>query len=490
VVSRPTWLREFSRSLRGVAVFTAIVLSACASHPPDVSAPVESPVHVESPVPVELGNFYALLVSAQNYEHFRPLKTAIADAEALGAILESDYGFQVKHLRDAKREDIMQGLADLRTSTTETDNVLVYYAGHGFLDARTEVGYWLPVDAKEGSRGQWVSNADVTNELRGLEARHVLVVADSCYSGSISRDVVLSRLDEKYLKKLAGKRARVVITSGGLEPVADGGGGGHSVFAKYILMKLKENPGVIDSVRLYADVRALVADNADQTPEYGTIRMAGHEGGDFLFIKKTTPAARPSVETPKPQGQPSVAPAPAVDAAPHVQPEVSRAEEFASQALFEEGRDLMRNNRSSEACPKFELSNRLDPRLGTLLNMGLCYEKTGRFASALKAFNEAAIGSAREGNREREAVAKERAADLQEKVGRLKIVVEKGETDMVVEVDGQPPVPLPKISVPLDAGRHEIVVRAPGFQRFATSAKVVDGQSTIVMVPKLTRVSR
>ncbi len=88
------------------------------------------------------------------------------------------------------------------------------------------------------------------------------------------------------IERIAEKRARVVLSSGGLEPVADSGGGKHSVFAAQFLKALHNNEDVLDGTQLFEKVRQTVVLNADQTPEYSDIRRAGHEGDDFLFVRK------------------------------------------------------------------------------------------------------------------------------------------------------------------------------------------------------------
>ena len=82
------------------------------------------------------------------------------------------------------------------------------------------------------------------------------------------------------------KRARTALVSGRLEPVADSGMGGHSVFARAFLAALRENADVIDGQGLYDAIKRPVVLNADQTPQYSDIRRAGHDGGDFLFVRK------------------------------------------------------------------------------------------------------------------------------------------------------------------------------------------------------------
>jgi hypothetical protein len=123
--------------------------------------------------------------------------------------------------------------------------------------------------------------------LKAIRAKQVLVVADSCYSGTLTRGLAIGGgKGPGYIQAIVDQRARTAMTSGGLEPVVDSGGGGHSVFAKAFLDTLGDNTGVVDGEGVFERVRERVLLNAEQTPEYGNIRLAGHDGGDFLFVRK------------------------------------------------------------------------------------------------------------------------------------------------------------------------------------------------------------
>lgn len=232
------------------------------------------------------GRYYALVIGNDRYETLQNLETASNDARAVAEILERAYDFEVTTLIDARRGDILRQMAEFRRALEPEDSLLIYYAGHGWFDEGTRRGYWLPIDASETDPANWVSAADLTDILRAMSARHVMVVADSCYSGSLTRGLQIQNRDDAYIQRLARKRARVVLTSGGLEPVTDSGGGGHSVFARAFLDALEANPGVLEGAGIFNQLRKPVVLRADQTPEYGDIRFAGHEGGDFLFIRK------------------------------------------------------------------------------------------------------------------------------------------------------------------------------------------------------------
>jgi hypothetical protein len=248
---------------------------------PDVAAIQAPPDGVPR---IEFGRYRALIIGVSEYSDFPRLETPVSDASAIAAVLSQSYGFETVVLEDATRGDILGALTELRYSLDRTDNLLVYYAGHGYVDPDTGEGYWLPTDAKLQDAANWVSNSDVSTAIKAMEAKHVLVVADSCFSGSLSRYALPAR-SGSYLQKIARKKARLVLTSGGLEPVADAGDGVNSVFAVNFLRILRENRGVLEGSQLFSEVRRTVMQDARQTPEYAPIPYIGHDGGDFLFVR-------------------------------------------------------------------------------------------------------------------------------------------------------------------------------------------------------------
>ncbi len=242
---------------------------------------------------VALGDYYALIIGNNNYQHFSTLTTPVNDAEDAEKLLREKYNFKTRLLLNADRYTILSALNELRQTLTAEDNLLIYYAGHGKLDAPNNRGYWLPVDAEADNNSNWISNTAITDILNVTEAKHVLVVADSCYSGTLTK-TPLARLEmdipqdvrEQWIKVMAETRARITLTSGGVEPVLDGGGGRHSVFAKAFLETLGDNDGILEGYSLYARVLDKMGTSpalADQVPQYAPIHLAGHESGEFFF---------------------------------------------------------------------------------------------------------------------------------------------------------------------------------------------------------------
>jgi hypothetical protein len=236
-----------------------------------------------------LGKYYALVIGNNNYKDLPKLQTAAHDAKAVGQLLKDKYGFEVKILLNATRADILLALSDLRESLSKTDNLLVYYAGHGWLDQEGDEGYWLPVDAAQDNQINWISNSSITTNLKAILAKHVIIVADSCYSGKLARGLMHlnNSRTPNYIARISQKRSRTVLASGGIEPVTDGGGkGNHSIFASSLIEILEENQDIIDGSELFSKIRRPVMVNSDQAPEYADIRKAGHDGGDFLFVRR------------------------------------------------------------------------------------------------------------------------------------------------------------------------------------------------------------
>jgi len=235
---------------------------------------------------LDYGDYYALVIGNNNYPDLNNLRSAVSDARVVSTVLEVDYGFNVKLLEDASRKDILRGLKSLRESVGAQDNVLIYYAGHGYLDEAADKGYWLPVDSERDDDSNWILTDRVASQVKAMKAKHVMVVADSCFSGTITRAIKIDQRTPQWLSEIVNKKARTALTSGGLEPVMDTGSGNHSAFAHAFISLLEENEGVLDASQLFSELRPKVMANSTQTPQYGKIHMAGDDGGDFLFVSQ------------------------------------------------------------------------------------------------------------------------------------------------------------------------------------------------------------
>lgn len=246
-------------------------------------------ISIEEISKIDFGRYHALVIGNNNYRSLPTLKSSIKDAEKIADLLEKKYDFDVRLQLDATRSDVIKALNYYRKNLTSRDNLLIYYAGHGILDEDTDEGYWLPVDATYESEINWLSNSLITRNIKAISAKHILVVADSCYSGKLLRSIPKRAVKVKSknnIQHVVKRKIRSVLCSGGLEPVLDGNGkDGHSVFAAAFIDVLSENRDLIDGLDLFHALRPMVKLNSDQTPDYGDIYNAGHDGGDFIFVR-------------------------------------------------------------------------------------------------------------------------------------------------------------------------------------------------------------
>jgi len=193
-------------------------------------------------------------------------------------------------------------LFQLRRRLSADDQLLIYYAGHGENDP--DLGaFWVPVDGQRDADFSWVDANEITNELKRMNAGSVLVISDSCYAGGLSRggkdEAGSSAARERYLAKASRLKARQLMASGGEEPVEDGGGAGHSVFAKALIQALSEmSDQTFTASELFeqkvkpAVISAANALTEGQTPGFSRIVKAGDEpGSEFVFqaIAAATP---------------------------------------------------------------------------------------------------------------------------------------------------------------------------------------------------------
>ena len=262
------------------------------------------------------GEYWALIIGIDKYQHpeIPALETAVKDATAVRDMLVSRYGFQTDHVQallneQATREAIEEALFRLGKQAGPEDSVFIYYAGHGQIDKESQRGFWVPVDGKAQSMGTFVSNANIRDGIAGMKAKHVYLVADSCFSGTLfGKARAMPPLTEKFFASLYMNKSRWGLTSGMNEPVADTGKSGHSIFAYFFLKLLRDNedPYLVPS-QIYDRIAPLVANNAAQQPRSQPLQTAGDEGGQFVFRLAGTATAKAGARAAKPDPAPSVA---------------------------------------------------------------------------------------------------------------------------------------------------------------------------------------
>jgi hypothetical protein len=169
------------------------------------------------------------------------------------------------------------------------DNLLIFYAGHGQWDEQRKQGYWLPRDAMRDRRADWISNSDLRDVIRGIKAKHILLISDACFAGGIFLAREVFGPASSAIAELDNLPSRTAMTSGALTTVPD-----RSVFVEYLLKRLRESTEeALPALELFSKLRLPVISNTPvqrdgsrPTPRYGTIFEVGDEGGDFIFVRR------------------------------------------------------------------------------------------------------------------------------------------------------------------------------------------------------------
>ncbi|HVS90694.1 MAG TPA: hypothetical protein VHE59_01595 [Mucilaginibacter sp.] len=234
------------------------------------------------------GKFYALLIGEQDYQDqsIQSLEGPLGDAQTLLNTLVSNYTFSgenVTLLKNPTRAVFFKALEDITSKVTAQDNLVIFYAGHGYYEEASHQGYWFPSDAVRTRKDTWISNSDLIDYITEIKAKHTLLISDACFAGSIfkTRSIEMAPKDIQELYKLPSRKA---MTSGNMKEVPD-----NSVFMHYLVERLNQNTDkFLPAEQLFSSFRAAVINNSpnQQVPQFGEIREAGDEGGDFIFIRK------------------------------------------------------------------------------------------------------------------------------------------------------------------------------------------------------------
>ena len=172
--------------------------------------------------------------------------------------------------------------------------------------------------------------------------------------------------------------------------------------------------------------------------------------------------------------------------------QVSASDAALAEKLFQDGRALMTQRKFGEACAKLAESQRLDPGVGTLLNLAECFEKNGQVASAWATYREADAAATREGQKQRTIYAATRVKALAPELSFLTVDAPAGPpAGLRVTCDGKAVGDASLGSLmPFDAGPHRIAANAPGRRAWSKSVDLPPKSSIRVSVPELEVESR
>lgn len=261
-----------------------------ASQSPVMASPISNEDDIGNALVNQLNKrkYYSLIIGVNRYEdeQIDNLDHPVSDARRLAQVLISNYTFEksnVEVLENPQRAHIIDALDRLSHQIAETDNLLIFYAGHGIWNEQLNQGYWLPSDASVNSKSHWLSNSTLRDYVGGIKSKHTLLISDACFSGGILKERAVFDNSRAILEvyKLPSRKA---MTSGTLKTVPD-----KSVFMEYLIKNLERNElPLISADQLFRNFKTAVINNSPngQVPQYGPISLSGDEGGDFVFLKR------------------------------------------------------------------------------------------------------------------------------------------------------------------------------------------------------------
>jgi len=239
------------------------------------------------------GKNYILSIAIDKYLDisFNKLNNAKLDAKRIQNVLIEKYNFEtiLDSLTDnlAKRASIIDSLCHLSGFLTSNDNIIIYFAGHGQIHPKSNIGYWIPYDAAHNSTSNFINNTTVIDCIKAIDAKHILIISDSCFSGTF---LLNSRGNDssKHYAKLEEKKSRMLLASGREETVSDGEPGFGSPFANALINFLESNKEKYFSFsELAVKVAKATGGTVNQQPVWGHLSSFPNEGGEMVFKLKT-----------------------------------------------------------------------------------------------------------------------------------------------------------------------------------------------------------
>jgi hypothetical protein len=245
------------------------------------------------------GKYYALLIGNSEYNNWDNLVSPVNDVKEIKKILDKSYKFEkIISVFNGSKKDILSAFRELSQITTANDYVLIYYSGHGEIEAQQ--AYWVPKDgSKDWGNDDWIGINYIDIYIRDkIKAHHIAVLVDSCYVGGKFKGLNLldnmteedSRIFAKQLEDDLNLRARIVLSSGSDGRVSDTAPNSkNSVFALSFLNILETSQKLslpLSMTDIGFNVKRSFVGNYNQKPYYYHPDTWEHQGGDFLFIPK------------------------------------------------------------------------------------------------------------------------------------------------------------------------------------------------------------
>lgn len=235
---------------------------------------------------------YALIFVTDKYDNWTQLVNPVFDGRTISQSLQKNYGFKTEVVENASREQVFLKMREYAEKKfNPLDQLLVFFAGHGFYDPTFKEGFLVPRESVQDdpARTSYIRHSELRSTINNNPCEHILLVMDVCFGGTFDEEGSRALDDAAYgeasqsdviLRKLQFK-TRKYITSGGKEYVSDGTAGNHSPFAKQFIAAL-DSQGSSDGILTLSEIMTYL-EKLKTAPQFGKFG-SDKQGSEFVFV--------------------------------------------------------------------------------------------------------------------------------------------------------------------------------------------------------------
>ena len=248
---------------------------------------------IHRPESYRTGKDYALLFGVEDYDNWPNLRHPISDAKKIQGDLEDIYGFQTELITNPTKEEIFKSIRKYAEMLyNDDDQLLIFFAGHGHFDEIFREGYLVVQDTRlpvnDDGLLSFVSHTRIREIIDRMNCKHVLLVMDTCYSGTFGREIAMrgsaedlseQRMTNDDVKRILEYTTRWYLTSGQKEQVPD-----ISKFVAVFLDALRKKGGGDKILTIKELLNAMK--HLDNPKPHASEFGSNEPGSDFLFFAK------------------------------------------------------------------------------------------------------------------------------------------------------------------------------------------------------------
>lgn len=249
---------------------------------------------------LDFGRYHALIIGNQVYDNLVNLPHVKNDTAAIERMLAQHFGFDTTLLQNATQKQTLVALEQLRATLGSEDNLLIFYVGHGDIDSQASRGYWLPSDATLSDITSWIPNQTVKSIIDSMLAKHVLIIANNCYSGAASTFNKTDTLPElkvaahvDWLRANLPLKVRATLCMNkGIGYLSSTDSANKSLFSKVFLDTLAHTHQPVSTYQLLQKMQEHLDEfsrkhQSQASLEYAPMNNSSHQSGEFIFFPKT-----------------------------------------------------------------------------------------------------------------------------------------------------------------------------------------------------------